>query len=457
MKNNNSRHSLMQHVIRPERMMAVGFLSLILIGGLLLALPSASQNGESIGLGNGLFTSTSAVCVTGLISLDTGTTFSLFGQIVLLCLFQIGGLGFMIFTTLIMIALGRRITLQDRMLIRESMSAETLSGLVQLTAWYGLLALGIEGLGALLLAIRFVPVFGWAKGIWYGVWHAVSAFCNAGFDLFGGYASLTGFTKEPLVLMTIAGLIILGGVGFAVILDVLHNRFRFSALTLHSRIVLVMTGVLLAGGTLYFALVEWRNPLTLASVEGVGHKVTNAFFQSVTMRTAGFNTIALDGMHDSSKLLSVLLMFVGASSASTGGGMKVTTVAVLLLTVLSVLRGEEDITAAKRRLPDALVRRALTIVTLYVIILLMGTMVISLIEGDSYDMLDVLFECTSALATVGVSSIGTPRLHPASKMILAVMMYLGRVGPLTMALALARRQGRSKARLRYPEETITIG
>lgn len=457
MQNRKPEQMLMQRPIRPERVMVVGFLCLILLGGILLALPMASGQGASIGLGNGLFTATSAVCVTGLVCVDTGTTFSLFGQIVLLCLIQIGGLGFMIFTTLIMTALGRRITLQDRVLIRESMNAATLSGLVQLTGWYGILAVGIEGIGALLLAIRFVPLFGWAKGLWFSLWHAVSAFCNAGFDLFGGYASLTGFTQEPLVLLTISALIVLGGIGFAVMLDVLHNRFRFSALTLHSRIALVMSGALLGGGTLCFALTEWRNPLTLAAMEGVENRWINAFFQSVTMRTAGFNTIALDGMHDSAKLLSILLMFMGASSASTGGGVKVTTMAVLLLTVLSVLRGEEDITAAKRRLPPALVRRALTIVTFYVIILLTGEMVISLIEGDGYDMLDVLFECISALATVGVSSIGTPRLHPASKMILAVMMYLGRVGPLTMALALARRQGRSKAKLRYPEETITIG
>lgn len=457
MQNRKPEQMLMQRAIRPERVMVVGFLCLIHLGGLLLALPMASGQGSSIGLGNGLFTATSAVCVTGLVCVDTGTTFSLFGQIVLLCLIQIGGLGFMIFTTLIMTALGRRITLQDRVLIRESMNASTLSGLVQLTGWYGILAVGIEGIGALLLAIRFVPLCGWGKGLWLSLWHAVSAFCNAGFDLFGGYSSLTGFTKEPLVLLTIAALILTGGIGFAVMLDVLHNRFRFSALTLHSRIALVMSGAMLAGGTLFFTLVEWRNPLTLASVEGVGHKLTNTFFQSATMRTAGFNTLPLDGMHDSSKLLSILLMFTGASSASTGGGVKVTTVAVLLLTVLSVLRGEEDITAAKRRLPAALVRRALTIVTFYVIILLTGMMIISLIEGDGYDMLDVLFECTSALATVGVSSIGTPRLHPASKTILAVMMYLGRVGPLTMALALARRQGSSRARLRYPEETITIG
>ncbi len=444
-------------LIRPEQVMAIGFLLIILLGGLLLALPMAAQSGTSIGLGNGLFTATSAVCVTGLVTVDTGTTFTLFGQIVLLCLIQVGGLGFMIFATLIMAALGRRITLQDRVLIRESLSASTLSGLVQLTGWYGLLALSIEGAGAALLAIRFVPAFGWGKGLWYSVWHAVSAFCNAGFDLFGSFSSLTMYARDPLVLLTVAVLIILGGIGFAVLVDVISSRFRLAECTLHTRIVLIMTGALLLMGTVFYALTEWSNPVTLGAVEGGGHKLINAFFQSVTMRTAGFNSVALDGLHDSSKLVSVLLMFVGASSASTGGGVKVTTVAVLLLTVLSVLKADADVTAAKRRLPSALVRRALTILTFYVLILFAGTITISLIEGDKYDMIDILFETTSALATVGVSSIGTPNLHPASKMVLIPLMYIGRVGPLTMALALARHQSNGRTKIRYPEETITIG
>lgn len=457
MRRHETEGSLLHRVIRPERVMALGFLLVILIGGVLLSLPAASADGVSIGIGNGLFTATSAVCVTGLITVDTGTAFSLFGQIVLVCLFQIGGLGFMIFTTLIMAALGRRITLQDRMLIRESMNASTLSGLVQLTGWYGLLAVGIEGLGAMVLATRFVPLFGWGKGLWFSLWHAVSAFCNAGFDLFGGFSSLTIFAEEPVVLLTIAALIILGGIGFAVMLDVLHSRFRYSAFTLHTRIALTMTAVLLAAGTAFFALVEWHNPQTVGALDNPGSKLLNAFFQSVTMRTAGFNSVSLDAMHDSSKLMSVLLMFVGASSASTGGGVKVTTVAVLLLAVLSVLRGEEDINAAKRRLPAALVRRALAIMLFYVIILLAGTIAISLIEGDGYDLVDLLFESISALATVGVSSVGTPNLHPASQFVLVPMMYIGRVGPLTMALALASRQGKGRAKIRYPEETITIG
>lgn len=457
MHSDMQKPGLMRRTIRPERVMALGFLVTILVGAVLLALPVSAANGESIGVGNSFFTSTSAVCVTGLVTVDTGTTFSFFGQFVLMCLFQVGGLGFMIFTTLVMVALKRRITLQDRVLIRESISVSTLSGLGKLTAWYGLLAMGIEVVGALILATRFVPLLGPAKGLWYSLWHAVSAFCNAGFDLFGEFRSLTMFAEDPVVLLTASVLIILGGMGFAVILDVINNRFRFSAFTLHTRIVLIMTGVLLLLGTAFYALVEWSRPETLGTGLNAGEKLLNAFFQSVTMRTAGFNSIPLDQLHDSSKLLSVLLMFVGASSASTGGGVKVTTMAVLLMTVISVLRGDEDICAAKRRLPASLVRRALTIVLFYLLILLGGTMALTLIENHTYSLIDLLFETTSALATVGVSSIGTPNLTPASQCVLVPIMYIGRVGPLTMALALASKQGKTKTKIRYPEESITIG
>lgn len=446
----------MQRTIRPERVLAAGFLLLILIGGVLLAMPFASVTGESIGLGNGLFTATSAVCVTGLIVVDTGTTFSLFGQLVLIALIQVGGLGFMVFATLIMVALGRRITLRDRMVMRESMNTTTLSGLARLTLWYGLLAVCIELLGAAVLCIRFVPLLGWGKGVYYSVWHAVSAFCNAGFDLFGGFSSLTSFAQDPVVLITIALLIILGGTGFAVIMEILEDRFRWKSFSLHTRLVLLMTGMLLLGGTIFFALAEWGNPKTLGSVEGFGNKLVNAFFQSTTMRTAGFNSIDLAALGDGTKLMSVLLMFVGASSASTGGGVKTTTVAVLLLAVWAVIRGDEEITVMGKRLNEGLVRRALAIVTVALVILLCATMALALAEDGKASLIDLLFETASAAATVGVTSVGTPNLTVLSKVVLVPVMHLGRVGPLTMAFALANRQGK-RAKIRYPEENITIG
>lgn len=447
-----------QKAIRPERVLAGGFFVLILVGGLLLSLPLASTTGQSIGLFNGLFTATSAVCVTGLVVVDTGTAFSLFGQVVLMLLIQMGGLGFMIFATLVMLALGRRISLRNRMMIRESMNAATLSGMVRLSLWYGGLALCIELLGAALLGIRFIPMYGWGKGLYYSVFHAVSAFCNAGFDLLGNYSSLTAFSGDPLVVLTIAGLIILGGLGFSVLFECVHYGWQLHRLSLHAKMVLVMTIALVLTGTLFFLVLEWSNPATLgAEGVGVGEKLLGAFFQSVTMRTAGFNTIDLAGMREASKLFAVILMFVGASPASTGGGVKTTTIGALLLMVRSVLQGDSEVNVMHKRLPGELIRRSLVVLVISLGIVLGGTMVLTVAERESRDFLDLLFEGMSAFATVGVSSAGTPGLSMTSKVVLIPMMFFGRVGPLTIALALANKQGASKSHLKYPEEKIMIG
>ena len=450
-------NSLKKREMRPERVLAGGFLALIALGALLLALPIASSTGESIGLFNGLFTATSAVCVTGLVVVDTGTAFSTFGHVILLLLIQLGGLGFMIFATLIMAALGRRITLRDRVLIRESMNVTTMSGLNRLALWYGLLALGIELMGAALLAFRFVPMYGWGKGLFFSVFHAISAFCNAGFDLMGGYSSLTAFWRDPLVLLTVSLMIILGGLGFSVILETISQRGRWRGLSLHAKIVLVVTAALLLAGTLFYALVEWGNSGTLA-VDGAnpGTKLLGAFFQSVTMRTAGFNSVDLAAMTDASKLMSVILMFIGASPASTGGGVKTTTISVLLLIVLSVVRGQENVNVFGKRLPQDLMRRALAILFITLMVLLAGAVGLALMEPD-IPMIDLLFEAGSAIATVGVTSAGTPGMSTGGHIILIPMMFFGRVGPLTMALALANKLGKGQNKLKYPEEKIMIG
>jgi len=447
---------LVKQSLRPERVMCGGFLLMILIGGALLSLPVATVTGESIGMGRGLFTATSAVCVTGLVAVDTGTTFSFFGQIVLILLIQMGGLGFMVFATLVMVAAGHRISLRNRVLMRESLNTTTLSGVVRLTLWYGLLALCIETAGALVLAVRFVPTYGWIRGLYYSLWHAVSAFCNAGFDLFGQFSSLTAFQRDPLVLLTIAVLIILGGTGFAVISELMTERFRWKRMSLHTKLVLSMTGMLLLCGTVFMALLEWGNPKTLGAVEGTGHKLVNAFFQSATMRTAGFNSVDLSTMADGTKMVSILLMLTGANSASTGGGMKTTTVAVLLLAVISVIRGDQEVSVMGKRLPRGLVQRALAVVTVTVMVFLTGTLALTLVEGGRFPMIDLMFEAASAIATVGVTSVGTPEMNTGSHWVLAAMMYLGRVGPLTMALALQNRQ-ETQRRVRYPEESVTIG
>lgn len=439
-----------------EGILAAGFLAVILVGTLLLAMPFAARSGQSIGLMNSLFTSTSAVCVTGLVAVDTGGTFSLFGQIVLLVLIQVGGLGFMMFATMLLMLLGRRISIRGRMLIRESVNASSLSDLGSMMRLYLLLSLAIELAGMLLLSIRFVPAYGWKHGLWMALFHAVSAFCNAGFDLFGNYASLTGFSGDPLVLLTVAVLIILGGLGFSVVLETIRNRRGFRSLSLHTRMVLITTLILLAAGTLFFWLAERTNADTLAGFSE-GEKALNAFFQSVTMRTAGFNTFNLSAFRDGSKMFSSLLMMVGASPASTGGGIKTTTVAALALLMLSVVRGEDEVTVARRRLPGDITRRALAVAVLFLLTLMTGTLVISLIENGRFSLEDIFFEAASAMGTVGVSAIGTPNLSPASRAVLLPMMFLGRVGPLTLAVAVAKRQGRAKSVSRFPEERIMIG
>ena len=439
-----------------ESILTLGFLALILLGTVLLALPIAAKSGQSIGLFDSLFTSTSAVCVTGLVVVDTGTTFSLFGQIVLIVLIQVGGLGFMVFATMLMVMLGRRISIRGRMLIRESMNASSLSDLGSLTMLYLLLSLTIELVGAVTLCFRFVPLYGWKHGTWMALFHSVSAFCNAGFDLFGNYASLTAFSGDPLVLLTVASLIILGGLGFSVILETARNRQGFRNLSLHTRIVLMTTLVLLLAGTVFYWIVERTNAETLAGCSE-GEKILNAFFQSVTMRTAGFNSFDLSGFRDGSKLFSSLLMIIGASPASTGGGIKTTTIATLTLLMLSVVRGESEVNVARRRLSDDISRRALAVAVLFLTTLLTGTLIISLIENGRFPLEDILFEASSAMGTVGVSAIGTPNLSSASRAILLPMMFLGRVGPLTLAVAVAKRQGGIRTASKYPEEKIMIG
>ncbi len=439
-----------------ESILALGFLAVILLGTVLLTLPAASRSGKGIGLFDSLFTATSAVCVTGLVAVDTGTTFSVFGQIVLLVLIQVGGLGFMVFATMIMVALGRKISIRGRMLIRESMNGASLSDLGRLTWLYLLLALAIETVGTVLLSIRLIPLLGWKHGIWMALFHAASAFCNAGFDLFGNYASLTAFSGDPLVLLTVAVLIILGGLGFAVILETLRNRQGFRSLTLHTRIVLLTTLGLVLTGTVFYWLAERSNAETLAGF-GEGEKILNAFFQSVTMRTAGFNSFDLSRFRDGSKLFSSVLMMIGASPASTGGGIKTTTFAALVLLMLSVVRGENEVNVARRRLSADIARRALAVAVLFLTTLVTGTLIISFIENGRFPLADILFEASSAMGTVGVSAIGTPNLHPASRAVLLPMMFLGRVGPLTLAFAVAKRQGRIKTLSKHPEERIMIG
>jgi trk system potassium uptake protein TrkH len=413
-RHSERRESFFQRTIRPERMMALGFLGVILVGTFLLALPISAVGRRSIGIHNALFTATSAVCVTGLVVVDTGTTFTLFGKLIILLLLQIGGLGFMIFATLVMVALGRRISLRNRVLIRESMNTTSLSGLVRLSKWFSLLTIMIELAGALILSIRFIPMYGVRRGILYSVFHAVSAFCNAGFDLFGNYASLSSFKHDPLLVT----------------------------------------------GTLLVLALEWDNPATLGDASlSVGERLMNALFQSTTLRTAGFSTLDQAKLTDSTKLIDVIFMFIGASPASTGGGVKTTTISVLFLLIVSVIRGQDSVGIFGKQLPNNTVKRALAIVFISLGMVIVCTCALSISERvHGKDMLDLVFEATSAFATVGLSAAGTPTLTSFSQALLIPLMFFGRVGPLTIAFALASRlDNNPKNRIRFPEEKIMIG
>lgn len=436
------------------QLIALGFAGIILLGSLLLSLPCAARSGRSIGWYDALFTSTSAVCVTGLIVVDTATTFNLFGRIVLLCLIQIGGLGFMTFATLLFRLVGRRISLKERMLIRESMNEEGVGGAAELIGWVARSAFAVELAGALLLSLRFVPHFGAGRGIFYAIFHSVSAFCNAGFDLFGNFSSLSAYRGDVLVNCTLMGLIVVGGLGFGVLRD-LKRRFRGGYLHLNSRIVLSAYGALFLFGMLFTLLSEWNNPATLGGLP-IGEKLLAAAFQSVTLRTAGFNTIDEAALRPAGKLVGSLLMLIGAAPASTGGGVKVTTMAVILLSALSTARGRSEITVFRRGVSADTLRRALAVLLIAGGIWLFDAVAISLMQPE-LDFMDVLFECASAMGTVGVSAFGSARLNGISRALMIAAMYIGRIGPLTAALVLAKRQSRSRGDLQYPQGHIMIG
>ena len=436
----------------PVRLIALSFLAMILLGACLLTLPIAAKSGR-VSFFDALFTATSAVCVTGLTVVETGLRFSLFGQVVLLLLIQMGGLGFVTFLTLGFIALGRRITIRDRLLIQEAMNESNIGGMVRLILWVTRMTFCCEGLGAALLCIRFVPEFGPGKGLWYGVFHAVSAFCNAGFDVLGEGVSIARYGKDPLVLLTLSFLIIAGGLGFGAVYDLIRARGLKRA-RLHTRVVFVATGALLIFGTVSVLIGEWNNAGTLGKLSW-GEKLLAAFFQSVTFRTAGFAALNQRLLRPATKFLGTVLMLIGAAPASTGGGLKVTTVGLLLAAAVSIARGRDQTRISGRSVPMETLRRALSIAVIGLGVFVLDVAVIALIHPDA-PLSDILYECASAVGTVGLSSWGTDRFHPAARMMLILSMYMGRIGPLSLTLAIAHRQ-QNEDRILLPEEKIAVG
>ena len=437
------------------RVIALTFAGIILLGAVLLSLPIASRSGESCGFLDALFTATSATCVTGLTRFDTWTQFNGFGQTVIICLIQVGGLGFMSIATLVVFLLRRKVGLKQRMVMAQALSVSDMDSVVRLQKWVLVGSFSIEALGALILTLRFLPEYGFGTALKWGVFHSISAFCNGGFDIFGEISSegsLVIFQSDPVVLLTLAALVILGGLGFLVWQDVVLNR-RFKKLSVYSRLVLVSTVGLLVAGTAAVALTEWNNPQTLGNMS-LGDKLLNSFFQSVTLRTAGFFSFDQAGMTDGCKALSVLFMLVGGASGSTAGGIKIVTVMVLLLFLLSRARGKSVVTVFKRTIPEAQVLDAMTIVGIVAGLAMLGGIFISLTSPVSF--INGLYESASAIATVGITAGATSSLSVAAQIMIIIFMYFGRVGILTISLGFLMGS-RAQERFRYAETNLMIG
>ncbi len=439
---------------RPALVLAAGFLVLIAIGTVLLMLPLASVSGEWTAPVTALFTATSAVCVTGLVVVDTATYWSPFGQLVILGLIQVGGFGFMTGSTLLLLLLvGRRTALTDRIRAQESAGARDLGSVRLVLRRVAVFSIIAEGIGALVLGVAFLARYGdVVQAAWHGVFHSVSAFNNAGFDLMGGFASLNGFAEDPLVFVPIGTLIFLGGLGVAIVGDVVGKR-RWTRLALETKLVLATTAVLLIAGTTALMAFEWSNPATLGALPPV-HRPLNALFESVSFRTAGMSTIPIGELTDSSLITAIALMFIGGASGSTAGGIKVTTFAILLFTIISTTRGRSFTEAFGRRVTGEVVARALSVALLAVAIVFAGTLALE-VTGAQATFIQIAFETVSAFGTVGHTTGITPGLPDASLLVLVAAMFIGRLGPLTLVLALSARA--RPVPYRPAVETIRIG
>ena len=436
------------------RIIALGFISIIALGTILLMLPVASACGESAGFVTALFTAVSSSCVTGLVVADTATSWSLFGHIVIICLIQVGGLGFMTIATLFSMLLKKKMGLRAREIMVENINTEHIGGIAALTGKIAAGTVIFEGAGALLLATRFIPRFGWGKGIWYAVFHSVSAFCNAGFDLMGinePYSSFVDFSHDWVVILTLSALIIIGGIGFLVWDDISIKRLKIKRYQLHTKIVLTVTAILLVIPAILFFIFE-RN----FTNEGLsfGHSLLNSIFDSVTARTAGFNSTDTASLAPASKILTVFLMFIGGSPGSTAGGIKTTTLAVIAMSTFNGITHRQSKGIFGRRLEKDAIHKASSVVFTNMSFAILGIIVILAIQPN-LNIGDVLFECASAIGTVGMTTGITRDLATASRLVIAFLMFCGRVGSVSFALALMEKKAAPP--VKNPREKITIG
>ncbi|WP_347562549.1 TrkH family potassium uptake protein [Clostridium sp. AWRP] len=435
--------------------LVLGFLIIILLGAVLLHLPISSTNRAYTSFIDSLFVSTSATCVTGLVTVDTGNHWSYFGKVVIMILIQVGGLGFMSFSTLFALIIGRKITLKERMIIHESLNSFNLQGLVKMSKYILIFTFLTEFIGAAILSFQFIPQFGFIKGLFFSVFHSISAFCNAGIDLFGDGKSLTSYHNNTLVIFTISSLIIIGGLGFYVwqeLWSIFYSSKRVK-LSLHSKVVLITTCILIVSGAVLFFIFERNNTATIGNMSTKG-KIMSCIFASITPRTAGFNSISLADINGNSKLLTMILMFIGGSPGSTAGGIKTTTIAIIILTVLSIISGRENTEICNRTINKNTVYKSLVVLSIGIIVVFVSSIMLSITESG-ITMESILFESVSAFGTVGLSLGITPDLTSFGKLIISMVMFLGRLGGLTIVLSIVKRTTPNS--IKYPKGRILIG
>ena len=452
-KNRSALHRAWK--LSPTQTIALVFAGIILLGTGLLMLPLASRTGVSVGPLSALFTATSATCVTGLVVGDTWTLFSGFGQAVILCLIELGGLGFMSAACMVIFLFRRKIGLRQRMVMAQALSVNEMEGVVRLQKWVLLGSIIIQLTGALILFLRFLPSYGWITAAKWGIFHAVSAFCNAGFDIVGAVApgqNMMLFQNDPVVLITLMALVVVGGLGFFVWEEVATCR-SIKKWSVYTKLVLISTLVLIVTGAGLTLLLEWNNPATLGNMP-VGQKILNGFFQSVTLRTAGFSSFDQAGLTEGGKAVSIVFMLIGGSSGSTAGGLKTVTVLVLLLFVISRARGRSRVSVFHRNIPGEKVMDAMTIVSIVVGLAMAGAVVICSTSGVRFT--DALYETASALGTVGLTAGVTPGLNVFCKLMIIVFMYFGRVGVLTLSLGFLLGD-KAEERFRYADTNLLIG
>lgn len=436
------------------QLLAIGFLAMIFIGGTILCLPISSADGSFTNYLDSIFTAVSAVSLTGLVTIDTGTHWSTFGKVIIIIMIQIGGLAFMSVSTFVVMRIGKKISSKGNISTAESINAYSIKGIIKMVKYVITFTFGVELLGAVILSTQLIPEYGVGRGILYSLFHSISAFCNAGFDLFGDFQSLIGHSSNTILLLTLSALVIIGGIGFIVVFEIYRIITKESKrISLNSKVVLTVTAVLLIVGTLGMFLLEYNNPDTIGTMS-IKNKILNSFFSATAPRTGGFHSISADAMTSGGKLLTIILMFIGGSSGSTAGGIKTATFGIIIIAVISVVRRREDAGVYGRKISKETVYKAFALFIIALALISAITMILTVTESKE-KFVDLFFEATSALSSTGISTGVTQRLSTIGKVIIALSMYIGRLVPLLAAFSLSAYK---KAKgFNYPEGKILIG